>query len=85
MATYQSKEVKITADLKQGDPGFDANVPKVKIKHADGREEVVARDQVQETEGQGRPPLHSQTPGEPPPHANNPDEPPGQAKKPQPK
>jgi hypothetical protein len=49
MATYQSKKVTITGDLKQGDPGFDASKPKVKIKHQDGREETVAKDQVQDT------------------------------------
>jgi hypothetical protein len=49
MATYQSKKVTVVGDVKQGDSGFDAAKPKLKIKHQDGREETVAKDQVQDT------------------------------------
>ena len=48
MATYKSKEVTISGNLKQGDPGFDPNRPMVKIKHSDGREETVAKADVTE-------------------------------------
>ena len=47
MATYKKEEVTVVGDLRQGDPGFDANKPMTKIKRADGREEAVPKADVQ--------------------------------------
>ena len=46
MATYKNQTVTITGDAKQGDKGFDPNRPMVKIRHEDGREETVAKNEV---------------------------------------
>jgi len=84
---YQGQDVQTRPlkrdDLKHGGQ-FDQNREKVIVVYNDGREVVVAKDDM-DKENQGKPPEHSSAGGNPPEHANKPDTPPGQAERPQPK
>ena len=80
---YQGQDVQTRPlkrdDIKHGGQ-FDQNREKVIVVYNDGREVVVAKDEME-----GKPPEHSSAGGNPPEHANKPDTPPGQAERPQPK
>jgi len=46
MPTYKNKPVTVVGEAKQGDQGFDPNTAKTKIRHQDGKEEVVNKSEL---------------------------------------